>query len=413
MKILTFTAFYPPHHMGGYELRCRDVLEGLRHAGHEILLITNSCTIQDCQEHINEPWISRILNLQPEGENFLDRIQFDNAELTKIQQTITNFKPDLIYLWHLQNLSDAILPFLASQSLPMVYDEGGSEMIYFSRLQKRGLYFYKNEQDSTIKKWLKCAIKAYASIVSRGKIVPDWEWPEQMRIYFNSRSSLEHALDLGAQVENASIILSGFDILKFPFKERTQINEPVKIVIPARIKRQKGCEDGIQLVKELNQRNIRSQLLIIGEVQSKDYYDELNKTTNDLSLGDKVEIQPMMSQVELGEIYRSSDFCFFPSYFKTGFSRVPLEAMASGCLVITYGNEGSNESVQHGETGIIVKEGDISSAADWVLKLMQENSQFRIIVENARQKVEQDYTMESYLRKVEVFLENSLPGRNI
>lgn len=408
MKILAITAFFPPCHKGGYELRCKDVLQGLRQAGHEILLLTNRCSPPDCQDDKDASWVFRILELQQTQANVFSRIWSDNIELLKIQKTIRSFQPDLLYTWHLQNLSDAILPFLASLGIPMVHDEGGSELIYLSRLQKHGLYFYKNEQDSAIKRWVKQGIKKYANLISGGRIVPDWDWPVQMKVYFNSKSNLEHAREMEVPVGNAVVIPSGIDISNFPFQVRDKISAPVKIVIPARIKEQKGCKDGILLMDELRKRNIPAKLLIIGEVQSEAYYNELVKITNDLELSGSVEFRPMVSQEELSGIYQQTDICFFTSYFKTGFSRVPLEAMASGCLVITYGNEGSNESVKQGETGFILEEGNIKVAADWIEKLITDRSFYLGIIENARNYVENNFSMETYISQIDTYLRKCL-----
>lgn len=408
MKILAITAFFPPCHKGGYELRCKDVLQGLRQAGHEILLLTNRCTPPDCRDKNDASWVFRILELKQIQANVFSRIWSDNIELIKIQKTVRSFQPDLLYTWHLQNLSDAVLPFLASLGIPLVHDEGGSEMIYLSRLQKRGLYFYKNEQDSAIKRWLKQGIKKYATFLSGGRIVPDWSWPEHMWIYFNSHSALAHAQEMEVPVGDAVVIPSGVDISKFPFQVRDKISAPVKIVIPARIKQQKGCKDGVLLVDELRKRNIPAKLSIIGEVQSKDYYNELVNNTNDLKLNDSVDFRAMVSQEELSSIYQQADICFFTSYFKTGFSRVPLEAMASGCLVFSYGNEGSNESVKQGETGFILEEGNIKGAADWIEKLVTDQLFYLGIIKNARSCVEQDYSMETYVSQIENYLKKCL-----
>jgi len=42
MKILVLTNLYPPLSIGGYEERCRDVVEGLRERGHDILVLTST-----------------------------------------------------------------------------------------------------------------------------------------------------------------------------------------------------------------------------------------------------------------------------------------------------------------------------------------------------------------------------------
>lgn len=408
MKLLVITAFYPPFHQGGYSLRCKDVLEGLRQKGHEICMITNQVASKISSEE-KEPFsVLRVLSLKSSGGNVFRRIHSDTKDLKKIEKSIESFRPDLIYLWHMQNLSDAILPFLARLGIPIMHDEGGSEMIYLSRLQKRGLYFFKNAQDSAIKRCIKQGIKKYAHLISGGRILSDWDWPVQMKVYFNSKSNLEHARKMEVPLGDEVVIHSGIDISRFPFQARSKISSPVSIVIPARIKEQKGCKDGILLVDELRKRKVPAKLTIVGEVQSEAYYNELVKITNDLELNGSVDFRPMVSQQELSAIYLQTDICFFTSFFKTGFSRVPLEAMASGCLVITYGNEGSKESVQHAQTGLILDEGDFIGAADWIEKLKTEQAFYLEIIENARYYVEDNFSVETYVSQIDTYLRKCL-----
>ena len=42
MKILVVTNLYPPQHVGGYELGCRDVVEQLRARGHVVQVFTSN-----------------------------------------------------------------------------------------------------------------------------------------------------------------------------------------------------------------------------------------------------------------------------------------------------------------------------------------------------------------------------------
>jgi glycosyltransferase involved in cell wall biosynthesis len=412
MKILVITAFYPPHSGGGFGLRCRDVVEGLRQRGHTLYVLTNRCTIEGCQGHENEADTLRMLYLKPAGENALRQIAFDRRELRKLKKVIDEVMPDIIYLWHLQNLSNAILPWLSSLSIPLVFDDGGSELIYLSRLQKRGLYFYPNERDPALKRWLKQLIKRFARLISGGMIRPDWQWSQDMLVYFNSRSALENARAHGVPVESAAVIPSGLDVARFPFKETPQIHSPVRILLPARIKEQKGCLDGVFLVEELRRRGVPAHLLILGEVQSAEYHALLLQKINELDLSGQVEIRPMVDQMEMSRLYREYDFCFFPSYFKTGFSRVPLEAMSSGCLVLTYGNEGSNESILNLETGFLFREGDIVAMADQVEILRSDRGIFEKIAANGRKQVENFYSMQKYLGMIEtILLERSKPAK--
>ena len=62
MKILVITNLYPPHEIGGYELRCRDVCDRLKASGHEIHILTSDHRVPGRRE-IPEPHVSRKLRI--------------------------------------------------------------------------------------------------------------------------------------------------------------------------------------------------------------------------------------------------------------------------------------------------------------------------------------------------------------
>lgn len=410
MKLLVFTAFYLPHQTGGYELRCRDVVDGLKGRGHEILILTDRCVDRSCKMHENEQGIHRVLHQRAEASNIVEQILRDIHDLRFIDRMVKDFEPDLIYLWHIQNLSNAILPYFSHRNIRIVYDEGGSGLSYLVRVHRHGIYFYRNERDPLVKKLLKWLVYRVATIISLGLIKPEWDWLADMRIYFNSSSALRHAQEQGAPVDGARVIHSGIQVENFSFTVRTQVQTPMTILVPGRIKPEKGTKDAVLLLGELLKRGIPACLKLVGKVQSQEYFEEVKHAVHQDGLEDAFEYLPMVTQAELVRLYHQADVCFFPTYFRTGFSRVPLEAMACGCLVITYGNEGSNEVIQNGETGFLLPEGNISAVADSMENMIQNPSLYGRITQNARRLMEQSFTMEHYLDSIEQYLQESLPS---
>jgi len=45
MRVLTISNMYPPHHFGGYELSCRDVMERFRARGHIVTVLTTTVRV--------------------------------------------------------------------------------------------------------------------------------------------------------------------------------------------------------------------------------------------------------------------------------------------------------------------------------------------------------------------------------
>jgi hypothetical protein len=152
MKILVIVDSYPPHHGGGYELRCKDVMTGLTAAGHQVKIITTCCPQQPCTLHPAEQDIFRVLHRKSQTASVLAQIRHDLADMRWIDRTVKTFQPDLVYFWHLGDLSNAILPYFSARQIPMVYDEGGRGLIAAARILKRGPYFYQFNQDPNIKK---------------------------------------------------------------------------------------------------------------------------------------------------------------------------------------------------------------------------------------------------------------------
>src|SRR6185312_5590282 len=102
MKILVVTNLYPPQHVGGYELGCRDVVEKLRGRGHEVRVLTSDFRNGNTENPLAEKDIERALQF-----NFgLSSAPHDKrAECRKLSGVIRQFSPDVVYFWNQAGLS--------------------------------------------------------------------------------------------------------------------------------------------------------------------------------------------------------------------------------------------------------------------------------------------------------------------
>ncbi|MFQ5772284.1 MAG: hypothetical protein ACE5HX_17245, partial [bacterium] len=53
MRILVISNLYPPYFVGGYELGCRDVVDGLKARGHHVKVLTSTYGVNK-PEHDSE-----------------------------------------------------------------------------------------------------------------------------------------------------------------------------------------------------------------------------------------------------------------------------------------------------------------------------------------------------------------------
>jgi glycosyltransferase involved in cell wall biosynthesis len=228
-----------------------------------------------------------------------------------------------------------------------------------------------------------------------------------MQVIFNSELNRRNALTHGVPLHNVTVIHSGVDIHDFWFAPRYELHYPLSIVVPGRIERRKGQLDAVRLLEHLLTMNISADLTIVGEKWEQAYVEEVEDEVRRYHLEDRVRLLPMLSQQELVKLYSHADFCLFSSQFRTGFSRIPLEAMACGCLTITYGNEGSDEVICHGKTGFIVAPTDHASVVALLRDLLASPQSYRAVIHAARRVIEESYSMEQYIDRIEQVIQNT------
>ena len=426
MRILTLSAYYPPFSYGGYENRVRDVMDGLAARGHEVIVLTTKPDTDRQTKPIEYtyPVIRRLHGVRKalswaerltmkESTNrlgvalvFLRQIWRDMRDLRLIDNTIKKFQPDIIYLGHIRPLCENILPYLASALIKLVQDDGGitAEWGY----ENPGLWFRfltEIQPDSKFGKKMKAGFVSIVITFSGGRIKKQRIWPENITVIFNNQVCYQSFVEKQIPHSHASVIHSGLDTNQFTYQSTVNSGQVLRMIVPGRIEPSKGQIDAVNLSAQLLQVGIDHTLTIAGDPWKKDYLELLEQEVTDRGLRDHVCIIPSLEKHELIDRYHQSDLCFFPSYHKTGFSRVPLEAMACGCVVISYGNEGSDEIIRQNENGFLVEEGNSTQLPQLLQRLIANPAEIKRVTKAARQELEQVYSMPKYLDQIESLLQ--------
>jgi glycosyltransferase involved in cell wall biosynthesis len=411
MKILTITYGYPPFHKGGYEIRCRDVMERLKQKGHEVLIVTTRHPSNRKAIKSEEPGIFRVMHHKFEPQSFVQRVINDIRDTRFLKRKIEEYKPDVIYLWQIATLSSMIIPFCAKLNIPLCHDVADDGLIFAMNAKRKGLYFDYKVNDPWLKNVIRKIVYNSIELISGNSLQSHWDWPEKMRVNFNSRNVMLDAERYGIPIVNSQVIYAGVDTQVFTFKERKSLGLPIRIFTPGRIVPRKGTIDLISLGKTLLDKGVPIKLTIVGSVGSIEYVNEINQKSKDFKVVDGVEVINMVGQNKIADLYHEADICFFPSHQKTGLSAVPLEAMACGCVVISYGNENSAEIIENGHNGFIIPEEDYEAAASLVQNLLDDQDRYGNIVTCARKEIEQKYTMDRYVDDLESFLLESIQSK--
>lgn len=345
---------------------------------------------------------------------FLREIKHDIQDTALIDQEIRSFQPDLLYLGHIMPLTCALMPFLARQALPIVADEGGKGLIY--SWEDHGLWQrFQAEfpQKPGFKRWVKQAINRAVRQLSHGRVTQDWAFPADIQAFFNSNLNLRNALSSGVPLERTQVIHSGIDLERFPFKREKEFGNPLTILVPGRIEENKGQLDAVQLGVLLKEQSIPFELTLVGERWNQAYAAKVEAEIQSSGLEDQTLILPMISREELVQLYHKADITLFPSKYQSGFSRIPLEAMACGSVIISYGNEGSDEVIRAGENGFLASEGDVEAISEIISCLMSHPELCAEITQNAREIIEIEFSLQVYLSKIENYLNTAVENLGV
>jgi glycosyltransferase involved in cell wall biosynthesis len=104
---------------------------------------------------------------------------------------------------------------------------------------------------------------------------------------------------------------------------------------------------------------------------------------------------------ELTGIYQAHDTLIFPSVWEEPFSIALLEGMASGLAIVSTETGGTPEILADGDNALIFPREDAQACAQQIIKLQGNPELHERIRKSARQIVEQRFTFEQMMMKIE------------
>jgi len=125
--------------------------------------------------------------------------------------------------------------------------------------------------------------------------------------------------------------------------------------------------------------------LVVTLVGTGDEEDNLKRLAAELGIAQQVRFIGFVAREDMPEVYRKADVFVLPSQ-NEGMSIALLEAMASGLPVVVTNVGGSNELVQSGANGFIVRWADEAALVDSLTTLMLDASLRHRMGQKSREK---------------------------
>ena len=406
MKILIISNLYPPHYIGGYELGCRDVVEGLKAHGHEIKVLTSTYGIskQDANNEIYR-WLVLDLKWRNNKKSFHYLFNIFKKEIINQQafkKILDIYKPDLVYIWNLSNISVSLV-FIAEQlRLPVCYYIFDN---WLSQWEYDGWYSLWNNH--ILKVIGKSGKKIINSFMKAVHLPPFFSFLNLRHVQFASQYLKELTLQSGKPVGGGEVIHWGIDTNKYIYRKAYN-DIPKRLLYVGQIVPQKGVYTAIEALKLIVQKINTITLTIVGGSVIKGYEEQVHNFVHSLGLGNNVRFTGLISHENMPHIYNEHDILIFPSLWDEPFGITILEAMASGLVVVGTATGGSGEILQHEINALVFPKGDANACAAELLRLIEDPGLFNRLKQNAGNIVKEKFSFERTINRIEASLLDSL-----
>jgi glycogen(starch) synthase len=354
---------YPPHHLGGYELACWDVMRRLEARGHRIHVLTTDTRIPGVEEG-DEDGIDRTLRFywddhELTSPSFPARVAIERHNQHELRRVLESFRPDVVSVWNMGAMSLGLLTTLEEREIPLVLTICDDWLCYGPNLDAWMRLFPRRP---TAARLVSMATRVPTHLPRLGQaafcFVSD----------FTRRYAHEHAWS-GIAIDIETVVYLGIDGTDFPPTPLEEREWRGRILYVGRVDDRKGIETLIRAVSRLTP---EYSLDIVGR-GGHDYVESLRTLAADCGIGERVRFG-VADRSELRAKYAAADACVFPSEWDEPFGLVPLEAMACGTPVIASGTGGSAEFLHDGGNCLRFTPGDPDSLADAIRRLAESPS---------------------------------------
>ncbi len=363
-RILVVTLRYPPHHVGGYEVSCRDVAERLVERGHEVAVLTSTLRqpgVADPADEARGPVpVERALTAWFRDDDlwnppFRERWRLERANQRALAAALERHRPDVVSVWHHGALSLGLLTTVARRRTPLLYAVSDDWLSYSVVL---------DAWTAPFRRWPRPLARALEPVLRVPTTVPDLGATGPF--CFISEDTRRRAAEYAPwSMDDTTIVYSGIDGRLFT----PDLAAPVprswggRLLYVGRYDPRKGIECAIRALALLPTATL--------EVQGTGDPGErarLEALAAELGVAGRLVLGEA-SRDELVDRYRACDALVFPSEWEEPFGLTPLEAMACGTPVVATGVGGSGEFLLDGRNCVRFDPGDPAGLAAAVERL--------------------------------------------
>lgn len=351
-RVLTVGNMYPPHHLGGAELIWHSWVEAARARGWRVRVLVSDwraplpdASVGEAPDvHRELPWYWRDHDFPRLGP--VRRLAIERRARATFDSHLASFDPDVVVWWSMGGMPLSLLERPAAAGVPAVgvlLDEWlgyGPRVDGWQRLCRRlgpagG------------------ALAGLAGFPASVDLAAVAEW------VFMSEMLRRRAVEEGVAVGDAAVVYRGVDPARFArgAAERSE-GWSGRLLCLGRIDPRKGVAVAIRALAEPGLED--ATLAVVGD-GDRGHLAELERLRDELGLAARVSFERVPGERVPG-VLAAADALLFCVQWEEPWGLVPLEAMASGALVVATGSGGSGEYLRHEENCLVYSPRDDPAA---------------------------------------------------
>lgn len=426
MRVLIVSNLYPPHYKGGYEIRCAQVAESLAEAGHDVVVLTSVYGLpagffgrpRRLREHMGGVAVHRSLyqhayGPRPSGRPwtlFHGARRLGDAE--RFIRLAEQFEPDVVFWWSMNGLSKTLLPLPARLGVPDVhwiehpwmigeYGVGGElEEAFWNRLWSA--------------EWVPAAARGVVRRLLRGaelgvrrRGLPTRRFPnEPTHACFVSHYLRDMYRDAGIDFESSEVIYGGVDVERFylPLDEDrwSPTDAPLRMLYASQITPNRGLHTVLDALASLGPGPC-VRLSVAGGGGQPAYVSEQRRRVQDLGLDGIVEFLGRLPHENMPALHARHDLLVLPTTRPEGLPLTMVEAMLTGCAIVTTGAGGGREVAELADLPLFA-EHDVDGLRNQLVRLIRDRAELRRIGTRAQATALEHFAFDAMMEKVEAML---------
>jgi len=407
MRILFISNCYPPTAPGGYEQLCAETAEELVVRGHEVAVLTTRTGRGQPEPGRGRLQVHRVLHPEVTGGvlhtacRLRHRAHLERETQWAVRAVVHTVQPQVALVWGMWNVPRSVPALLESllgdrlayylcdywPSLPSAYEQKFTSppAHKLSGLPKRLV-----------------AAPALAYLARKRR--PDLRLERALCV---SQAVRDGLLARGVPAERARVVHNGIRIEDFPFRVRDFPDRPgtsLKLLYAGRLTPDKGVQTAIQAMALLARRGVQAATLDLFGSGEPHYEQHLRDLVRQNGLAQRVAFQGSVPRHAMPDVLAAHHVLLFPSEWDEPLPRMPMEAMATGLVVVGTTTGGTGELLVDGETALTFAPGDAAGLARQIERLLADPALGARLAQAGRRWVEQRFSFGRMVDQLEAVL---------